>query len=152
MNWKAYGRKRWWPNLRYFPGIFLEGLRNTMYNLYQDRRSPGRNWNPRPSEYEAGRTTKRQRRSVPEDYTVLQPRRPVSTLFTAARTSSVRWHTYSSQSESFIKYILGNHYFRQFCWHLHYNSCTRLISNSLFTSFLADKLLDWNKLQLLTGE
>jgi hypothetical protein len=27
MNWKGYGRKQSWPNLRYFPNIFLEGLR-----------------------------------------------------------------------------------------------------------------------------
>jgi hypothetical protein len=32
MNWKAYGRKRSWTNLRktYYSGIFLEGLRKTM--------------------------------------------------------------------------------------------------------------------------
>jgi hypothetical protein len=27
MNWKEYGRKWSKPNLRYYPGIFLEGLR-----------------------------------------------------------------------------------------------------------------------------
>jgi hypothetical protein len=25
MNWKGYGSKRLWPNLRYCPGIWLEG-------------------------------------------------------------------------------------------------------------------------------
>jgi hypothetical protein len=29
MNWKGYGRKWSWPNLRYYPGIFLEGLWKT---------------------------------------------------------------------------------------------------------------------------
>jgi hypothetical protein len=27
MNWKGCGRKKSWPNLRYYPGICLEGLR-----------------------------------------------------------------------------------------------------------------------------
>jgi hypothetical protein len=30
MNWKGYGRKQSWPNLRYYPEICLEGLRETM--------------------------------------------------------------------------------------------------------------------------
>jgi hypothetical protein len=29
MNWKGYGRKQSWPNLRYYPGICLEGLTKT---------------------------------------------------------------------------------------------------------------------------
>jgi hypothetical protein len=29
MNWKGYGRKRSWPNLKYGPRICLEGLRKT---------------------------------------------------------------------------------------------------------------------------
>jgi hypothetical protein len=29
MNWKGYGRKQSQPNLRYYPGICLEGLRKT---------------------------------------------------------------------------------------------------------------------------
>jgi hypothetical protein len=27
VNWKGCGRKRSWPNSRYYPGIWLEGLR-----------------------------------------------------------------------------------------------------------------------------
>jgi hypothetical protein len=27
MNWKGFGRKQFLPNLRYYPGIFLERLR-----------------------------------------------------------------------------------------------------------------------------
>jgi hypothetical protein len=42
MSWKGYGRKLSWPNLRYYPGICLEGLRKTKKNLSQDSRSPGR--------------------------------------------------------------------------------------------------------------
>jgi hypothetical protein len=29
-NWKGCGRKRSWPNLRYYPSIFLQGLRKNM--------------------------------------------------------------------------------------------------------------------------
>jgi hypothetical protein len=54
MNWKGCGRKRSWLNLRYYPGICVEGLRKTMKNLSQDSRSPGRDLNPGHPEYEAG--------------------------------------------------------------------------------------------------
>jgi hypothetical protein len=30
MIWKVYGRKHPWPDLRYYPDIFLEGLNKTM--------------------------------------------------------------------------------------------------------------------------
>jgi hypothetical protein len=53
MNWKWYGRKRSWPNSRYYPGICLERLKKTMKTLSQDSRSPGRDLNPEPPEYEA---------------------------------------------------------------------------------------------------
>jgi hypothetical protein len=33
LNWKGYGRKRSWPNLRCYPGICLERLRKTTKNL-----------------------------------------------------------------------------------------------------------------------
>jgi hypothetical protein len=33
MNWKGYGRKELWPDLGYYSGIFLEGLRKTVKNL-----------------------------------------------------------------------------------------------------------------------
>jgi hypothetical protein len=39
--------------LIYQSGICLEGLRKTTKNLSQDSRSPGRDLNPRFSEYEA---------------------------------------------------------------------------------------------------
>jgi hypothetical protein len=29
MNWKGYGKKQPWPNLRYYPSICQEGLRET---------------------------------------------------------------------------------------------------------------------------
>jgi hypothetical protein len=54
MNLKGYGRKRSWPNLKYYPGISLEGLRKTTENLSQDNLSPGRDLNSGPLEYEAG--------------------------------------------------------------------------------------------------
>jgi hypothetical protein len=58
------GRKRSWPNLRYHPGICLEGLRKDTETLSQYSRSPGRDLNPRPPEYEAGVLTTRPQRSV----------------------------------------------------------------------------------------
>jgi hypothetical protein len=33
MNWEGCGRKQSWPNLRYYPNIFLEGLGKTTENL-----------------------------------------------------------------------------------------------------------------------
>jgi hypothetical protein len=33
MNWREFGRKQSWPDLRYCPGICLEELRKTMINL-----------------------------------------------------------------------------------------------------------------------
>jgi len=33
MNRKGFGRKRLWPNLRYYPGIHLKRLRKTTKNL-----------------------------------------------------------------------------------------------------------------------
>jgi hypothetical protein len=59
MNWKGYGRKWSCPNLGHFPGIFLEGLRDTTKILSQDSRSPHRYLNTGPSKYEAGELTTR---------------------------------------------------------------------------------------------
>jgi hypothetical protein len=53
-NRKGCGRKRLWPNLRYYPGIFVDGLKKTMKNLSQNSWSPGRDLNLGPLEYEAG--------------------------------------------------------------------------------------------------
>jgi hypothetical protein len=64
MNWKGCGRKRSWPNLRYYPDICLEGLRKKTKNLSQFIRSPGRDLNPGPPEYEAEVLTTRPRRSM----------------------------------------------------------------------------------------
>jgi len=49
MNWPEYGAKWPWHNLRYYPGIFLEGLRKSTKNPSQDNLCP--NWysnQPRP--------------------------------------------------------------------------------------------------------
>jgi hypothetical protein len=43
MNLKGCERELWWHNLRYYPGIYLEGLKKTTRNLSQDGRYPGRN-------------------------------------------------------------------------------------------------------------
>jgi len=33
INWKGYGRQWPWPNVRHYPAIYLEKLRNTANNL-----------------------------------------------------------------------------------------------------------------------
>jgi hypothetical protein len=53
MNWKGCGRKRSWPNLRYYLGICL-GLRKTTKNLSQNSQALGKDFNSGSSEYEAG--------------------------------------------------------------------------------------------------
>jgi hypothetical protein len=64
MNWKGCGRKRSWPNLRYYLTICLDGLRKTTKYLSQDGQSPGLVLNPGALEYETGMLTTRSRRSV----------------------------------------------------------------------------------------
>jgi hypothetical protein len=32
MNWRGFGRKQSWPNIRYYPDIRLEGLRKNQEN------------------------------------------------------------------------------------------------------------------------
>jgi hypothetical protein len=59
MKWKEFWRKRSWHNLKYYPGIRLEGRRKTTKTLSQDSWSPGRDLNPGPPEYEAGMLTTR---------------------------------------------------------------------------------------------
>jgi hypothetical protein len=54
MNWKGYGRKQLWSNLRSCSGICLEGLRKTTEALGQDSQSPGWDLNPGPPKYEVG--------------------------------------------------------------------------------------------------
>jgi hypothetical protein len=52
MNWKAFGRKRLWPNRgKYYPGTYLEGLIKTTKNLSHDSHCPGRDSNPAPPKY-----------------------------------------------------------------------------------------------------
>jgi hypothetical protein len=53
-----------WPNLRYYPGICLEGLSKMMRNISQDSRSPERDLNSGSPEYEARVLTTLRRRSV----------------------------------------------------------------------------------------
>jgi hypothetical protein len=53
MKWKGFGRKRWWLNFKVLPGILLKGWWKTTKNLSQDSRSPSRDLNLKPPEYEA---------------------------------------------------------------------------------------------------
>jgi hypothetical protein len=48
MNREGCGRNWLWPNLRYYPGILLEGLRKTMKDLREDSGHPSRGskWAP----------------------------------------------------------------------------------------------------------
>jgi hypothetical protein len=48
MNWKGFERKRSWPNLRYYPGIYLEGTEKITKHLSQESRCLGRDTNPGP--------------------------------------------------------------------------------------------------------
>jgi hypothetical protein len=57
MNLKGFGRKWSWPNLRYYPDIYLEGFRKTMENLSQDSQFSGQDLNPGPPQYEVGMLT-----------------------------------------------------------------------------------------------
>jgi hypothetical protein len=64
MDWKGCGKKRSWSDFRYYPGIYLDGLRKTTKDLSQDSRSPGRDFKPGPAEYEVGVLIIRLHRSV----------------------------------------------------------------------------------------
>jgi hypothetical protein len=57
--------------VRYYVGIFLEGLSKTTKNFSQDSRSRGRDLNPGTPENEAGVLNTRPQRSV-EDYDILE--------------------------------------------------------------------------------
>jgi hypothetical protein len=46
MSWKAIGRKKSWPNWRYYPGICLEGLSKTTKPISHDTRTP--RWDFKP--------------------------------------------------------------------------------------------------------
>jgi hypothetical protein len=54
MNWKESGRKQSWPNVRYYPGMYLEGLRKDLKNFGQASWSPTQDLNPELPTYETG--------------------------------------------------------------------------------------------------
>jgi hypothetical protein len=64
MDLNGFRRKRSRPNFKYYPGIRLGGLRKTAKPLSHDNRSPGRDLNPGPSEYEVTVLITRPLRSV----------------------------------------------------------------------------------------
>jgi hypothetical protein len=55
-NWKECGRKRSWPNLRYCPLMWLEGLGKTTKDLSHDNMSSDRDLKPGFPECEAPRS------------------------------------------------------------------------------------------------
>jgi hypothetical protein len=63
MNLKGFGRKRSWPNLRYYPGIRLKRVRKTSKTSIKIAGHRSRDLNPEPSEYEAGMLTTRTERN-----------------------------------------------------------------------------------------
>jgi hypothetical protein len=106
MNWKGYGRKRSWPDWRYYPGICLERLRKTTKNLSQDIPSMGRDLNAGPPEYEVGVLTNRPRLSVHGSFVVLRQnlkppaytsvKTPVHLRFTGASVQNVILDSHNS--------------------------------------------------------
>jgi hypothetical protein len=52
INWKGFGRKRLWSNFKILFRNFPEELRIST-KTFQDSRSPNRDLNPGPPEYEA---------------------------------------------------------------------------------------------------
>jgi hypothetical protein len=64
MNWKGFRKKRSWPNFKVLSWHFSGGTEENDENLSQVNRSPGRDFNPRPPEYEAGVLATRPRHSM----------------------------------------------------------------------------------------
>jgi hypothetical protein len=54
MNREKVEGKRSWPNVRYYSGTFLGGLRRTTKNFNRDSRFPGRDLSLGPPVLEAG--------------------------------------------------------------------------------------------------
>jgi hypothetical protein len=52
-NWKGWGRKRPWPTLEYYTGIFVEKLSKTTKNLSHHSRRAGRDSNRAPLKYKS---------------------------------------------------------------------------------------------------
>jgi hypothetical protein len=53
MNYKRYGRRQSWSKLRYYPGICVEGLRETTEKPQSEYLFPGRDLTLGAPEYEA---------------------------------------------------------------------------------------------------
>jgi hypothetical protein len=64
MNWKGFERKQSWPNFKLLSKYFSGGTEGNHEHFIEDIRSPGRDFNPGPAEYEAGVLTTRPRRLV----------------------------------------------------------------------------------------
>jgi hypothetical protein len=63
MNREVYGRQMSWPNVEYYPGIFLEELKKITKPLNQYSRSLGRDLNRGPPKYGSGQLTTQSLRS-----------------------------------------------------------------------------------------
>jgi hypothetical protein len=64
MNWVERGRRRSWPNFKVLSRHFPGGTELNHEEHLQNRRSPGRDFNTGPPEYEAGVFTTGIQRSV----------------------------------------------------------------------------------------
>jgi hypothetical protein len=54
INWEGCGRKQSRPNLKYYPSIYLEGLRKAIEILSHNSWPLGQDLNSGPPEYKAG--------------------------------------------------------------------------------------------------
>jgi hypothetical protein len=72
MNWKGFERKQSWPNLRYNPGICLDGLRKTKKDLSKDSWYLGWDFTQGPPKCEAGVLTTQSQRSVTDVENVIR--------------------------------------------------------------------------------
>jgi hypothetical protein len=90
INRKGCGRKRPWPNLRYYPSICLVGLRKITKNLSQDSRIPGQDSKSGPTEYDAGALNIRPRRLARNKDIIANFTRLRNTLETSVRIACVR--------------------------------------------------------------
>jgi hypothetical protein len=84
MNWKGYGRKQSRPNIRHYPGIWLEGLRKTTKSLSRV------NWSRGPKfEFVISRTgSRRADRSTATFHTLTQLQSPNHTHLWLCVTSA----------------------------------------------------------------
>jgi hypothetical protein len=96
--------KKWpWPNLKYYPGIYLEGIRKNMKNLCKDSRSPGQDLNPETPEYEVGM------HNLYPAYNIPSVRRTENEIrYHLCKCTAIPWHTGRPTAMTFTKISFSN--------------------------------------------